>query len=404
MAQDGNVALNTHCQVGVDVLPAIVSAVFAVHRRAMILARTSVTMHFRRLLAVLAALSLSAAAQAATLEQMAGQMIVVGFQGDDADDAAVVKLRDDLAAGRLGGVMLLKINVKSLDAVAAMNAAFRAASPDLPPFLTLDQEGGAVERLTKDVGFTEIANAATIASENSPAEAEAIYAQMAASIAELGFTVNFGPVADININPNNQVIAKFGRAFSADPAVVASYDAAFIEAHHAAGLLTALKHFPGHGSSTADSHEGFVDITETWQSSELDPYRTLIGEDLADMVMVGHLYHADYSDAGTQTPSSLAPQWITGMLRGELGYGGVVISDDLEMGAIRDHFTLKQTVTKAVRAGMDVLLFSNTSDYRASLGQEILDILLAEAAADPAFAALIEESYERIVALKGRIG
>ena len=369
----------------------------------MILARTApVTLSFR-LAALLVPLLLPASAQAQTLEQMAGQMIVVGFQGDEADDAAVADLRDDLAAGRLGGVMLLKINVKSLDAVGEMNAAFRAASPDLPPFITLDQEGGAVERLTKDVGFKEIPNAAAIAAADTPAEAEAVYAEMAASIAELGFTVNFGPVADVNLNANNQVIAKFGRAFSKDPAVVASYDAAFIRAHHAAGLLIALKHFPGHGSSTADSHEGFVDITQTWQDAELDPYRALMADGLVDMVMVGHLYHADYSDAGAQTPASLSPQWITGVLRDELGYDGVVISDDLEMGAIRDHFTLEQTVTMAVRAGMDVLLFSNTAKYRASLGQEILDILLAEAAADPAFAARIEESYGRIVALKGRI-
>ena len=361
-------------------------------------------LHSIRLAALLLPLLASVGAvHAATLEAMAGQMIVVGFQGDDVDDAAVEALRDDLAAGRLGGVMLLKINVKSLDAVAEMNAAFRAASPTLPPFITLDQEGGAVERLTSDVGFTEIANAAAIAGDNSPEEAEAIYGEMAASIAALGFTVNFGPVADINLNPNNQVIAKFGRAFSADPAVVAAYDEAFIKAHHAAGLLTALKHFPGHGSSTADSHEGFVDITETWQPSELDPYRALIADDMVDMVMVGHLYHADYSDAGAQVPSSLSRQWIAGMLRGELGYNGVVISDDLEMGAIREHFTLEQTVTQAVRAGMDVLLFSNTSKYRASLGQEILDILIAEAEADPAFAARIAESYERIVELKTQI-
>lgn len=342
-------------------------------------------------------------AHAATIEQMAGQMIVVGFQGDDAGDAAVVDLRDDLAAGRLGGVMLLKINVKSLDAVAEMNAAFRAASPELLPFITLDQEGGAVERLTKDVGFKEIPNAAAIAGANAPEKAEVIYAEMGSSVAELGFTVNFGPVADLNLNKDNQIIARFGRAFSADPTVVARYDAAFIKAHHAAGLLTALKHFPGHGSSTGDSHEGFVDITDTWQPAELEPYRTLIAQDVVDMVMVGHLYHADYSDAGAQTPSSLSPQWITGVLRGQLGYDGVVISDDLEMGAIRDHFTLTQTVTMAVRAGMDVLLFSNTAKYRASLGQEILDILIAEAETDPAFAARIEESYQRIVALKARI-
>lgn len=343
------------------------------------------------------------AANAATLEQMAGQMIVVGFQGDDADDAAVLKLREDIAAGRLGGVMLLKTNVKSLDAVSRMNAAFKAASPELPPFITVDQEGGAVERLTEAVGFREIPRAFSIAANNSPAEAEAIYATMAASLAELGFTVNFGPVADININPNNQVISKFGRAFSADPAVVASYDTAFIEAHHSAGMLTALKHFPGHGSSTADSHEGFVDITQTWKPEELDPYRALIAAGEVDMVMVGHLYHADYSDAEAQTPSSLSPQWIEGVLRKDLGFDGVVISDDLEMGAIRDHFTTKQTVIQAVRAGMDVLLFSNTAKYHADLGQEILDILVAEANADPAFAARIEESYKRIVALKGGI-
>jgi beta-N-acetylhexosaminidase len=335
---------------------------------------------------------------------MAGQMIVVGFQGDDVGDAAVKKLEDELAAGRLGGVMLLKTNIKSLPAVRAMNAAFRAASPDLPPFITLDQEGGAVERLTKDVGFTEIASAASIAASKTPEEAEAIYAGMASSIAELGFTVNFGPVADVNINPNNPVIAKFGRSYSADPAVVAVYDGAFIAAHHAAGLLTALKHFPGHGSSAADSHEGFVDITHTWKPEELEPYRLLIAAGDVDMIMVGHLYHAEYADAGQQTPSSLSSQWIDGVLRRDLGYGGVVISDDLEMGAIRDHFDLKQTVTGAVRAGVDVLLFSNTADYSAGLGQTILDILVSEAEADPAFAARITQSYDRIVALKRRIG
>src|SRR5690606_28831891 len=154
---------------------------------AVILARTIPVTPFFRLAAVLLPLLLPAWVHAATLEQMAGQMIVVGFQGDGVDDAPVAGLRDEIAAGRLGGVMLLKVNVRSLDAVAAMNAAFRAASPDLPPFITLDQEGGAVERLTGAVGFKESPNAAAIAAANSPAEAEAIYADMAASIAELGF-------------------------------------------------------------------------------------------------------------------------------------------------------------------------------------------------------------------------
>ncbi len=334
---------------------------------------------------------------------MAGQMIVVGFEGDDAGDAGVEAVVAELAAGRLGGVMYLKKNVANLTTVRAMNAQFQAAFPDLPAFITLDQEGGAVERLTKDVGFKEIPNAATVAARNGPEAARAIYAEMAKGIAAEGFTVNFGPVADLNTNPNNQIIARFGRAFSDRPEVVTEYDRAFIEAHHEAGLITALKHFPGHGSSTADSHEGFVDISRTWQPEELEPYRVLIGEGLADMVMVGHLYHADYADDDGETPSSLSARWIDGVLRDELGFDGVVISDDLEMGAIRDHFTLEETVTKAVRAGMDVLLFSNTAKYRAGLSREVLDILLAEAEADPAFAARIEESYARIVALKARI-
>lgn len=357
-----------------------------------------------RLLPALFALLLSAPlAQAASLEQMAGQMIVVGFKGTSVDDPSVVALRAEIAAGDLGGVMFLKTNITSLAAVSAMNAAFRAASPEMLPFITLDQEGGMVERLTSAVGFTEIPNAETIAANNTPDQAEAIYAKMAKGIAELGFTVNFGPVADINLNPKNQIIAKFGRAYGTDADIVAAYDAAFIKAHHSAGLLTALKHFPGHGSSTGDSHEGFVDITKTWQPKELDPYRALLADDDVDMVMVGHLYHADYSDADAKTPSSLSAQWITGVLRDDLGFKGVVISDDLEMGAIRKHFTLEETVVQAVKAGMDVLLFSNTAKYRPGLAQEIRDILVGEAEADPAFAARIEQSYDRIVALKSRI-
>lgn len=344
-----------------------------------------------------------AAAKAATLEQMAGQMILIGFQGDDVDDASVKALQGEIAAGRLGGVMYLKTNVKSLAAVKAMNLAFKAASPQLPPFITLDQEGGAVERLTSAVGFTEIPNAVTVAAHDDVAAAEALYFSMAQDIADLGFTVNFGPVADVNVNPNNQIIAKYGRAFSSDPAVVTQYDQAFIDAHHRAGLLTALKHFPGHGSSTADSHAGFVDITNTWSPAELTPYRGLIADGYDDFIMVGHLYHAQYSGSDKKVPASLSPQWITDVLRDELGFKGVVISDDLEMGAIRKLFGLRETITRAVRAGSNVLLFSNTAKYHAGLGAEILAILVDEGNKDPAFAAQIVQSYNRIVALKARL-
>ncbi|MDB5539927.1 MAG: hypothetical protein JWQ89_1654 [Devosia sp.] len=339
---------------------------------------------------------------AQSLEQMAGQMIVVGFTGDSVDDKSVVALRKEVAAGEIGGVMYLKTNVASRKAVQAMNAAFREASPKLPPFITLDQEGGLVERLGNSVGFKEIPDAATVAATHTPEQSRSVYDGLAQGVAEWGFNVNFAPVVDLAVNPNNQVIAKYGRAYGKTADVVTEYASEVIAAHHAAGLLTSLKHFPGHGSSTADSHEGFVDITKTWKPTELEPYRALIAKGYEDFVMVGHLIDTNTDPSGL--PSSLSKQWIEGVLRGQLGFTGVVITDDLEMGAIRDHFGLKDTVIRAVRAGVDVLLFSNTSKPRASLGDEVRAILVAEAEADPAFKARIEESYKRIVALKSRIG
>jgi beta-N-acetylhexosaminidase len=353
----------------------------------------------------LVALMFGGPAMAQSIEQMAGQMIVVGFKGDDVTDASVKALIAEVASGGIGGVMYLKTNVKSLDAVKAMNAAFRAASPDLPPFLTLDQEGGKVQRLTASVGFPEVPSAEAIAAKDDPAQAEAVYAKMAQGIKSEGFTVNFGPVADLRVNPDNTVIAKAGRSFGKSGKTVSAYDEAFITAHHDAGLLTALKHFPGHGSSTADSHAGFVDISKTWSPTELDPYKALFASGYDDFVMVGHLYHDEYAGSGSvKLPASLSPDWIEGVLRGQLKFGGVVISDDLEMGAIRKQFDLHDTVVRAVNAGIDVLLFSNTAAYSPGMPDKVRGILVAEANADPAFKAKIEASYARIVAMKARIG
>ena len=235
---------------------------------------------------------------------------------------------------------------------------------------------------------------------------------MANGIAGEGCTVNFGPVADLNINPNNQVIAKFGRSYGKSAKTVADYDEAFITAHHDAGLLTALKHFPGHGSSTADSHEGFVDISKTWSPTELSPYKTLFAGGYDDFVMVGHLFDNAYPPAKSTDPmpASLSPEWIDSVLRGQLGFTGAVISDDLEMGAIRQMFQSKDnlaivrdTVVHAVNAGVNVLLFSNTAAYDPALGTKIQQILIAEAQADPAFAKKIEASYKLVLALKARL-
>jgi len=351
-------------------------------------------------------------ANAATLDQMAGQMVLVGFQGGAVTDPGVQTLISEIKAGQVGGLMYLRVNVKSLDAVKAMNAAFVAANPSLKPFITLDQEGGKVQRLSAKVGFPEMPSAEDVAKDDTPDQAEAIYAKTATGLAGLGFNVNFGPVVDLNVNPDNPIIGKYGRSFSADPAKVIAYADAFLQAQHQAGVLTALKHFPGHGSSTTDSHKGFVDVTSTWKPVELQPYKTLVGQGGIDFVMVGHLYIDSYGAPPDpqQLPTSLSSYWIGSILRGQIGYKGAVISDDLEMGAIRDLFKsdsndeiIRQTVVKAVNAGVNVLLFSNTAVPTADLGQKIHDILVSEAKKDPAFAKKIEASYNLIVALKKKL-
>jgi beta-N-acetylhexosaminidase len=353
---------------------------------------------------------------AETIEKMAGQMILTGFQGDSVDDESVVALAEDIRNGLVGGVMYLKPNIKDFESVTAINRLFMSANPDLPPFISVDQEGGAVQRLTPAVGFPDTPSAADLAksygTEFSPLSQEdgphRIYETMARSLSEWGFNVNFGPVVDVNINKENPIIAKYGRSYSDNVLVIMQYAFAFIEAHHKFGVLTALKHFPGHGSSTGDTHEGFVDITKTWEEAEFTSYKMIISlpkdsEARADFVMVGHLYNAQHSGPEDRLPASLSPFWITEELRGKLKFDGVVITDDLEMAAVRKLFPLGERVRQAVRAGVDVLLFSNTAKPRTTLAAEVQKILVDEANKDPAFAARIKESYDRIVEVKKRL-
>lgn len=342
--------------------------------------------------------------RAQSLEEMAGQMVLIGFQGDSIHAEGFRAVRAQVAAGQVGGVMYLRPNITSLAKVRAMNNALLAARPWLPPFIALDQEGGQIRRLTEAVGFAEIDSARAIA-RRGVAAAREIYGDLATRLAALGFTVNFGPVVDLDLNPDNPIIARYERSFGSNPVHVAQLAGAFVEGHRAAGLATALKHFPGHGSSSGDTHDGFVDVTGEWREIELEPYRRMIARGKVDMVMVAHIFNADFAGGeALQLPASLSPEWIEGVLRETLGFDGVVISDDMEMSAVRAHFDLRETIVRAVMAGNDILLFSNTAAYAPGLGAEIHAILVAEARENPLFAARIEQSYRRIVALKQAMG
>lgn len=341
-------------------------------------------------------------ADGTSLETMIGQMLMVGFDGDDLSDAGPQRILGHIRAGRLGGVILFKRNVKSAAAVKEMTAAFRAASPGLPVLVAIDQEGGRVQRLDGDVGFPETPSAIRVAGRGDEA-ARSAYQRMADALAAWGFNVNLAPVVDLAVRPDNPIITRIGRAYSADPARVTDLATAFVEAHRAAGLLTSLKHFPGHGSSSGDTHHGFVDVSGSWTRRELDPYRDMIAANRADMVMVAHVHHADFSPPGRRDPATLSPKVIEGLLRGELGFDGVVISDDMEMGAIEALGAPVDIAARAILAGNDILIYAGG----AAPGKDLVTVLqsrLREAAKrDPAVAERIRESYGRIARMKERL-
>ena len=332
-----------------------------------------------------------------TLSDMAGQMIIMGFIGSEPTQPGIRGLINEAAANRIGGIILFANNVKSPAQLRRLNGAFKRAAPG-PFMVAVDQEGGAVQRLTAKKGFVSTPSAADIARKNSVAEAERLYARMAQNLASAGVTANLAPVVDLNINPANRVIGRVGRSYSADPAVVERYARAFVRAHRASGIATALKHFPGHGSSAGDTHKGFVDVTDTWSRRELAPFQSLVRSGDADMVMVAHV--ALQTGGGERLPSTLSPAVVEGLLRRDVGFDGVAMSDDLEMAAIRREHSRGEAAVRSLRAGVDLLVFAAHGSDPAPVAREIHTALVRAAEADPALRSRLRQAYDRAVRLK----
>lgn len=338
------------------------------------------------------------------IDRMIGQMLLVGFSGQTIKDEGVRRVADQLSRGLLGGVLFLGRNIHSPRQLAELTRHLRQTAGDGPePFLAVDQEGGYVQRLSAKKGFTAYPSAGRAAAKKDPHEAYETYRAMAEELARYGFNVNFGPVVDLDLNPRNPIIGQLKRSFGQDPATVIAYAKAFIIAHNQAGVLTAIKHFPGHGSSASDSHKQLVDISKSWKEAELEPYRELIkesrGDKLVGMVMVGHLYHPRFSD-GPNLPASLSKQAIEGQLRTQLNYGGVVITDDLEMDAVRQTIPFEERLVRAVKAGNDILLLSNTARYQPDLPERAVRVLREAVERGELDVERIRTSYQRILTLK----
>jgi len=332
----------------------------------------------------------------AALAPDAGTMLIVGFDGNTATSEAARGLADAIRQGWAGGVMFHGRNIGSRDDFRGLVDLFDGTGRR--PLLAVDQEGGAVQRLGTNQSFTRFPGARAVASSLTVEEATALYAAAGAELRDIGVNFNLAPVADLD-DPENPIIGGYGRAFSADPAIVAQYAAAAIAGFGAAGILTAIKHFPGHGHSLGDTHEGFVDITDTFQLAELLPFNALVASGNAPAVMIGHLAHRYFGYA----PASLSPLAINGILRGVMGYQGAVITDDLDMDAIRNLMSLEDAVIASAAAGNNLIIVSNSVDNDPEFAGKAVSWLVRAAVDGRLPRSCITESAERVRRMKAML-
>jgi len=341
-----------------------------------------------------------------SLEEKIGQMILVGFRGTSLSDDS--KIIQQIKAGKIGSVILFdkdlvlksQRNIQSKAQVAALNAKLQAAATKIPLFISVDQEGGKVCRLKKDYGFLPTVSAEYLGKRNNLDSTYYYSERLARELKEVGFNVNFAPDVDVNTNPNNPAIGKLQRSFSSKAEIVAQHAAQAIDAHHAHNVLTAIKHFPGHGSAYNDSHLGVTDVSTTWKPFELLPYKELISQGRCDFIMTAHIFNRNLDP---DVPATLSKKVITGLLRDSLHYQGVIISDDLQMKAISAVYRMEETVEKSINAGVDILLFGNNLDYDEEIPEKVINIVKKLIAEGKISEARIDESYNRILKLKGKL-
>lgn len=334
-----------------------------------------------------------------SLDIKIGQMILIGMPSAKVDSAVLREVR----LGKVGSVILFEKNIpakNSYTELKKMTWTYQEAAP-IPLFIAIDQEGGKVNRLKEKYGFPRSISAAKLGKYGI--DSVRFYAEItAATLAGLGINVNFAPVVDLASNPTNPIIAGKERAFSADPDSVALFAREIIEQHRKLGIVTSLKHFPGHGSSKDDTHLGIADVTNTWNEKELIPYQALIDSGFIDAIMTAHIVNKNLDEKAL--PGTLSKKITNDLLRGKLHYNGVVFSDDMQMHAIAKHYPLEEAILLAINAGVDILTFSNNiagSQERAA--DKVHQIIRKFVEEGKISEQRIDQSFDRIMLLKTKL-
>jgi len=312
-----------------------------------------------------------------------GQLLFVGFHG--------TRVPDDLgaliAAGRVGGVVLFARNIEGPEALRALLRELHAPAPEASPLLVaIDQEGGRVQRLRAP--WTLWPPMRAVGDLDDPEATRTLAAALARELLDLGIGLDFAPVVDVATEPSNPVIGD--RSFGETSERVARHARSFVEGLQAAGVAACAKHFPGHGDTTRDSHQELPRLAhdlERLRRVELPPFRAAIEAGVAS-VMTAHILFPALDPA---RPATLSPQ-VLRILRKELGFDGVIFSDDLEMRAVAETIPIRQRVLGALEAGVDALLVCSEH----ALWQQALETLEA------ARPTLLEAKLRRMRALKER--
>jgi beta-N-acetylhexosaminidase len=343
---------------------------------------------------------------APSLEEKIAQMIMVGFKGFEVSDTSHVVR--DIEEHNVGGIILFDYdmttrtpnrNIESPSQVKELTTKLQSLS-ETPLFMAIDQEGGRVARLKTERGFAPHVSADYIGEKDDTDTTRFYASEMADQLQDLGFNVNFAPVVDLNVNPDNPVIGQLDRSFGANPDLVVKHAEIYLDEFNKHNILGVLKHFPGHGSAWNDSHVGMADVTDTWISVELEPYQQLANSDLPFAVMTAHVLNKNID---ADLPATLSARAQTDMLRDEIGFDGVLFSDDMQMEAIRSFYGLETSVKHAINAGVDVLVFANNSVYQPDIVPDIINIVLKLIDEGEIERATVDESYNRIMRTKNEL-
>ena len=338
-----------------------------------------------------------------TLDQLVGQLIIAGFRSDKVSNnsnivryikeynlSGVILYDQDIEKNKLGSR-----NIKSLAQLKMLTDNLQSIS-DNPLFISIDQEGGNVNRLNSSYGFPEFPSWQHIGLLDNDLITKQFAESMSETMTSTGINLNFAPVLDLDYGEKTY-IGKLERAFSGDPKLVIEHSKIFIDTMKNDNIISCGKHFPGQGSAKGDTHNGFIDISESWSVADLLPYTELIESNHLDMIMLSHVFNNKFDP---EFPASLSHETITNSLRNDLNFKGVIICDDPSMRAISDNYDFEDMFVLMINSGIDLLCLGNNLNYDPDFIPKAVRAIRSAIEKNRISTERINESIDRIALLK----